>query len=98
MSTKRVLILTYYWPPSGGAGVQRWLKFAKYLPQHGWKPVVFVPEGANYPALDPKLESDVSPSIDIWKGPIVEPAKFPTDTARPVTLCRLCRSALTELA
>jgi glycosyltransferase involved in cell wall biosynthesis len=76
MATKRVLILTYYWPPSGGAGVQRWLKFAKYLPQHGWKPVVFVPEGANYPALDPKLESDVSPSIDIWKGPIVEPASW----------------------
>ena len=36
----RVLIITYYWPPSGGAGVQRWLKFAKYLPQSGWEPVI----------------------------------------------------------
>lgn len=76
MANKRVLILTYYWPPSGGAGVQRWLKFAKYMPRHGWKPVVFVPEGANYPALDPKLESEVPPSTEVWKGPIVEPASW----------------------
>ena len=38
---KKVLIITYYWPPSGGAGVQRWLKFVKYLREYGWEPVVF---------------------------------------------------------
>jgi hypothetical protein len=37
---EKVLIITYYWPPSGGAGVQRWLKFTKYLPSSGWIPVV----------------------------------------------------------
>ena len=41
---KRVLIVTYYWPPSGGSGVQRWVKFAKYLPAAGWQPVVYTPE------------------------------------------------------
>ena len=76
MAEKRVLIVTYYWPPSGGAGVQRWLKFAKYLPKHGWSPVVYVPEGAHYPALDPGLQSDVSPDTEVWKGPIVEPASW----------------------
>ena len=57
----RVLIITYYWPPSGGAGVQRWLKFAKYLPQSGWEPVILTvdPEYASYPALDTSLEKDI---------------------------------------
>ena len=40
----KVLIITYYWPPSGGSGVQRWLKFVKYLPTLGWQPYVFTPE------------------------------------------------------
>jgi hypothetical protein len=54
---KKVLIITYYWPPSGGAGVQRWLKFAKYLPQFGWEPVVLTvaPENASYPQIDKSL-------------------------------------------
>jgi hypothetical protein len=48
----KVLIITYYWPPSGGAGVQRWLKFTKYLPSSGWFPVVLTvfPEYAAYPS------------------------------------------------
>jgi len=37
---RKVLVVTYYWPPSGGAGVQRWLKFSKYLPEAGWQPVI----------------------------------------------------------
>ncbi|MFQ3174086.1 MAG: hypothetical protein ACI8W0_001195, partial [Flavobacterium sp.] len=36
--TKKVLIITYYWPPAGGPGVQRWLKFVKYLPDFGIQP------------------------------------------------------------
>ena len=40
---RRVLIITYYWPPTGGSGVQRWLKFAKYLPSQGWQPVIYTP-------------------------------------------------------
>ena len=41
---KRLLIITYYWPPTGGSGVQRWVKFSKYLPQFGWQPVIYTPE------------------------------------------------------
>ena len=45
---KRVLVITYYWPPSGGSGVQRWVKFAKYLPAEGWQPVIYTPENPEY--------------------------------------------------
>ena len=41
---KKVLIITYYWPPTGGSGVQRWVKFSKYLPQFGWQPIIYTPE------------------------------------------------------
>lgn len=41
---KKVLIITYYWIPSGGAGVQRWVKFAKYLRDFGWEPVIYAPD------------------------------------------------------
>ncbi len=65
----RVLIITYYWPPSGGAGVQRWLKFAKYLPQSGWEPVILTvdPEYAAYPALDTSLEKDIPENTSIYR-------------------------------
>jgi len=58
---KKVLIITYYWPPSGGAGVQRWLKFAKYLPEFGWQPVILTvdPEYASYPQRDESLFAEV---------------------------------------
>jgi glycosyltransferase involved in cell wall biosynthesis len=64
---KRVLIITYYWPPSGGAGVQRWLKFVKYLPQYGWEPVVIVPDPdrATYPARDLSLAGETNSSIHV---------------------------------
>jgi glycosyltransferase involved in cell wall biosynthesis len=63
----RVLIVTYYWPPSGGAGVQRWLKFAKYLPEFGWEPVILTvdPEYAVYPSLDNSLGKDLDGNIEV---------------------------------
>jgi glycosyltransferase involved in cell wall biosynthesis len=66
---KKVLIITYYWPPSGGAGVQRWLKFSKYLPQYGWQPVILTvdPEYAAYPALDISLEKEIAEGIEIFR-------------------------------
>ena len=70
---KRVLVIAYYWPPSGGSGVQRWVKFVKYLTGYGWEPVVFAPEGADYPSLDPSFEAEVPPSVEVLRGPIWEP-------------------------
>ncbi|CDF79135.1 putative glycosyltransferase (GT4) [Formosa agariphila KMM 3901] len=73
---KNVLIVTYYWPPAGGPGVQRWLKFVKYLPEFNINPIVYIPENANYPLLDQSLIHEISPDITILKSPISEPYKF----------------------
>ncbi len=73
---KRALIITYYWPPGGGAGVQRWLKFTKYLPSYGWQPVVMVPENPEYPVLDTSLISQVAPGTEVLKSRIWEPAAY----------------------
>lgn len=65
---KKVLIITYYWPPSGGAGVQRWLKFAKYLPEFGWQPIILTvdPEYASYPQRDESLASEIHPDCLVF--------------------------------
>lgn len=73
---KRVLIITYYWPPSGGSGVQRWLKMSKYLPENGWQPVIYTTENAEYPIVDPSLEKDIVPETEVIRRPIVEPYTF----------------------
>lgn len=73
MEQKKILIITYYWPPAGGPGVQRWLKFAKYLPEFGWNPVIYTPENPSYPLLDESLLKDVPQNIEIVKTKIWEP-------------------------
>jgi len=73
MEQKKILIITYYWPPAGGPGVQRWLKFAKYLPDFGWKPIIYTPENPSYPLLDESLLKDVPENIEIVKTKIWEP-------------------------
>jgi glycosyltransferase involved in cell wall biosynthesis len=70
---RKVLIITYYWPPSGGAGVQRWLKFSKYLREYGWEPVIYTPENPEAPAVDHSLEKDIPEGITVIKLPIFEP-------------------------
>ncbi|BFO64298.1 glycosyltransferase family 4 protein [Chryseobacterium sp. KCF3-3] len=73
MEQKKILIITYYWPPAGGPGVQRWLKFAKYLPDFGWKPIIYTPENPNYPLLDETLMKDVPENIEMVRTKIWEP-------------------------
>lgn len=65
----KVLIITYYWPPSGGAGVQRWLKFAKYLPKYNWHPIILTvdPKYASYPQLDLSLDTEVKKSYEVYR-------------------------------
>ncbi len=70
---KKILIISYYWPPSGGPGVQRWLKFAKYLPEFGWEPTLFIPENPSYPIIDETLVQEVPENIEIIKTKIWEP-------------------------
>lgn len=70
---QKVLIITYYWPPAGGPGVQRWLKFVKYLPEFNVQPIVFIPKNPHYPLQDATLENEVPEGIEIIKEPIIEP-------------------------
>jgi glycosyltransferase involved in cell wall biosynthesis len=70
---KKVLILSYYWPPSGGAGVQRWLKFVKYLRHYGWEPIVYTAQNGEYPIIDESFFKDIPEGITVIKQPIWEP-------------------------
>ncbi|MBP6575721.1 MAG: glycosyltransferase family 4 protein [Chryseobacterium sp.] len=72
-NSKKVLIVTYYWPPAGGPGVQRWLKFAKYLPEFGWEPIIYTPENPSYPLVDETLIKEVPQDLKIVKTNIWEP-------------------------
>jgi len=74
--SKKTLIITYYWPPAGGPGVQRWLKFVKYLPEFNIEPIVFIPKNPNYPIVDDSLVSEVSDEITVINHPINEPYKW----------------------
>lgn len=70
---KKLLIITYYWPPAGGAGVYRWLKFSKFLREYGWEPVIYTSEGGEYSVIDNSLLKDVPENITVLKQPVWEP-------------------------
>ncbi len=70
---KKVLIITYYWPPTGGAGVQRWLKFSKYFTKFGWEPIIYTPSNPDFPINDTTLLKDVPRNITVLKTQITEP-------------------------
>ncbi|WP_299012353.1 glycosyltransferase family 4 protein [uncultured Polaribacter sp.] len=69
----KVLIITYYWPPAGGSGVQRWLKFVKYLQDFGIEPIIYTVANANYPKEDVSLIKEIPKNVTILKQPIWEP-------------------------
>ena len=73
---QKVLVITYYWPPAGGPGVQRWLKFVKYLRDFGVDPVVYIPENPNYPIIDETFEEEIPEDITIYKHRIFEPYRI----------------------
>ncbi len=72
-NAKKVLIITYYWPPSGGSGVQRWLHFSRYLAELGWEPIIYTPENAEAPIHDESLMDSFTDSVHVIKYPIWEP-------------------------
>ncbi|MFS4455716.1 glycosyltransferase family 4 protein [Maribacter sp. 2304DJ31-5] len=73
---KKVLVIAYYWPPAGGPGVQRWLKFVKYFRDFGVEPIVYVPENPHYPLIDRTFENDIPKDITIYKHRIFEPYRL----------------------
>lgn len=70
---KKALIITYYWPPAGGSGVQRWLKFVKYFRDFNIEPVVYTVKNPKYPISDETLKNDIPEGITVLKQPIFEP-------------------------
>lgn len=83
--SKKVLIICYYWPPAGGPGVQRWLKFVKYLPEFGIDPIVYVPENPSYPLIDDSLNQEVLEGVTVLKRPIIEPYSWASALSRKQT-------------
>lgn len=73
---KKVLIITYYWPPSGGSGVQRWLKFVKYFNEFGIEPIIYTVDNPDYAIIDKTLKQDIPEGTIILKQPIWEPYKM----------------------
>ena len=69
----KILLITYYWPPNGGAGVQRWLKMSKYLVELGYELTVYTPENPEFSAVDDSLLKDVHKDIKVLKSNIWEP-------------------------
>ena len=76
MINKKILIISYYWPPSGGSGVQRWLNFSNQLSAKGWNITVFTALNPKYPLIDNTLSKYVNKSIKVVKIPIFEPTSF----------------------
>jgi hypothetical protein len=73
---KSALILTYYWPPAGGPGVQRWLKFVKYMEELGWDANILTVEDGTYSAIDDDLVNEVPEGISIYKTKSRDPFRF----------------------
>ncbi len=70
---KKVIIITYYWPPAGGVAVQRWVKMAKYLRSCGWEPIIYTAENGETPVIDNTLASEIPADLTVIKQPIWEP-------------------------
>ena len=70
---KKVLIITYYWPPAGGPGIQRVLKMVRHLPAQGWQPVILTVADGDYPAIDEGLVARIPDNCPVYRTPILEP-------------------------
>jgi glycosyltransferase involved in cell wall biosynthesis len=103
---KKLIIVSYYWPPSGGIGVHRSLKFAKYLRDFGWEPVVVAPDNAQYAVFDESNFKHVPTDLEVHRVPITEPFEIfkklsgrkPDESPNPVYVRNRKRSRMDELA
>ena len=76
MRKNKILIISYYWPPSGGSGVQRWLNFSNHLTKIGWDVTVLTAKNPNYPIEDKSLCGNINKSLEQLLVPIFEPTVF----------------------
>lgn len=70
------LLITYYWPPAGGPGVHRWLRFSRFFKENGWDLHVYCPENAEWPIIDQEMQASVSEDLTVIRRPIFEPHKY----------------------
>ena len=73
---KKVLIITYYWPPGSGPGVQRFLKFSKYLREFAWEPVILTVDNGSYPSIDQSLKQDIPKGLNVYRSQSFEPFRW----------------------
>lgn len=73
---KKVLIITYYWPPMGSSGVQRWAKLSKYFKDYSWEPIIYTAQNPDYPVNDETLCTDIHKDLVVLKTTISEPSVF----------------------
>lgn len=78
----RVLVVTYFFPPAGGVGVQRTLKYVTYLPRWGWEPVVVAPADPAFPVRDASLLATLAPELEVHRTASLEPGRLPSIAAR----------------
>lgn len=78
---KRSLIIIYYWPPSGGSGVQRWVKFVKHLRSFGWEPIIYTPENPFVQETDESFLREIPENIEVLRLPVFEIQKYFGGTA-----------------
>lgn len=70
---KKVLVITYYWPPAGGSAIQRVIKFVKYMREYGWEPVILTVSNGEYPATDPSFLAEIPENIKVYKTKALQP-------------------------
>lgn len=76
MQKNHALLITFYWPPSSGPGVYRWLRFSKYFSENNWDLTVYIPKNANYKLIDQELIKQVPKEISIIEGKYFDPTSI----------------------
>lgn len=69
---KKVMIISYVFPPAGGAAVQRVVKFVKYLGRYGWQPIIVTPKNPPVPVMDESYQNDLFPGLEVHRLPTLE--------------------------
>jgi len=88
MTDRRLMVVTYFFPPVGGIGVQRTLRHVTYLPDAGWTPVVIAPRGASYRVMDPGSVTDLPSGLEVHRSFFYEPARFRRQVREAVRAAR----------